>query len=255
MHDIFANRLYRVKQKSRNLTTFTVTVKETNLFIQAEENLARLATDTVLLLRSNIESYIRSRPEFATSLVPVEADPYAPVIVKEMIEDSRSAGTGPMAAVAGAIAEGVVRILSNAGDDKGGGAGCKEVIVENGGDVFIMTGGERIVGLHGGDLLLKIGIKIPSVDSGLSGVGVSSSSALFGESLSLGKCELATVVARRGALSDAGATALGNRVKSENDIEGALKEIVDIPDVIGAIAVINGKIGIKGDITLVPLSD
>jgi ApbE superfamily uncharacterized protein (UPF0280 family) len=246
LHNIFANRLYRIERKGRDLTAFTVTVKETNLFIQAEGDLAELATDTVLSLRRNIESYIRSRPEFAASLIPIKADPYAPDIVREMIEDSRSAGTGPMAAVAGAIAEGVVRVLSKAGSGK-------DVIVENGGDVFMMTGGERVVGLQGADALLNIGIVIPAGDSGPSGVGVSSSSAHFGESLSLGGCDLATVVARRGALSDAGATALGNKIKSERDINGALQEIVAIPDVIGAIAVVDGKIGIKGDITLVPL--
>lgn len=237
-----------MERAGRGLTVFTVTVKETNLFIQAGGNLEKLALDTVLSLRRKIETYIKSRPEFASSLLPVEADVYAPAIVREMIEDSRSAGTGPMSAVAGAIAEGVARVLSDATHDE-------EVIVENGGDVFMLTDGERVVGLHGGAALLNIGIVIPADDSGLSGVGVSSSSAHFGESLSLGGCDLATVVAKRGALSDACATALGNRVKGVRDIEGALEEIVNIPDVIGAIAMIDGKIGINGDITLVPLKE
>lgn len=253
MHDIFANRLYRIGRGGRGLATFTVTVKETNLFIQAGEDLTGPATDAVLTLRGNIESYIESRPEFATSLVPIDSDPYAPKIVKEMIEDSRLAGTGPMAAVAGAIAEFVARALSGRGNVKGGKGG--EVIVENGGDVFMVTDGERVVGLQGSDVLLGLGIKIPAADSGNMGVGVSSSSALFGESLSLGRCELATVIAKRGALSDAAATALGNMVKSERDIEGALKEILDIPGVTGGVVVIDGRMGIKGDIELVALSD
>lgn len=229
---------------------FTVTVKETNLLIQAEEDFTKEAIDTVLNLRGNIESYMKSRPEFASSLEPIEAYPYAPNIVKEMIEDSRLAGTGPMAAVAGAIAEFLARALSDRGDGKRG-----EVIVENGGDVFMMTGGERVVGLYGSEILFGLGIKIPAADSGEMGVGISSSSALFGESLSFGRCELATAVAERGALSDAAATALGNMVRSERDIEGALKEILDIPGVTGGIVVIDGRMGIKGDIELIALSD
>jgi hypothetical protein len=244
--DIFANRLYRIGREGRGLAPFTVTVKETNLFIQAGEDLTGPATDVVLTLRANIESYIESRPEFASSLVPIGADPYAPKIVKEMIEDSRLAGTGPMAAVAGAVAEFVARELSGRGD--GG-----EVIVENGGDVFMVTEGERVVGLHGSKVLFGLGIKIPAAGPGDAGVGISSSSALFGESLSLGRCELATVVAKRGALSDAAATALGNMVESEGDIEGALDEILSIPDVTGGVVVIDGRMGIKGDIELVSL--
>jgi len=250
LRDIFANRLYRIGRGGRDLKAFTVTVKETNLFIQAEEDLTRQATDAVLSIRGNIESYIESRPEFAASLNPIGADPYAPAVVKEMIEDSRRAGTGPMAAVAGSIAEFVARTLSDRGDGKRG-----EVIVENGGDVFMVTGGERVVGLYGSDILLGLGIKIPAADSGRAGVGISSSSALLGESLSLGRCELATVVAKRGALSDATATALGNMVKSERDIERSLEEILYIPDVVGGVVVIDGRMGIKGDIELVALGD
>jgi len=254
--DLYANRVYRIGQiehKSSDLTTFTATIKETNLFIQAKADLTKVAVDTVLSLRHNLESYIKSRPEFLTSLKPIDSDRFAPEIAKEMIEDSRSAGTGPMAAVAGAIAERVALALSVAGDRRWGDG--KDVIVENGGDVFMVTTGERVIGLYGGDFLLGLGIKVSAKELGISGVGVSSSSAVLGESLSLGNCDLATVVAKRGALSDAAATALGNRVKSVKDIEDALGEIVDIPDVIGGLVIIDGKMGIKGEITLVALND
>jgi uncharacterized protein len=254
--DLYANRVYRIEHKSRELTTFTVTVKETNLFIQAKADLSKVAVDTVLSLRHNLESYIKLRPEFLTSLKPIDSDRFAPEIAKEMIEDSRSVGTGPMAAVAGAIAERVALAISNvadAGDKKM--VDGKDVIVENGGDVFIVTTGERVIGIYSGDFLFDLGIKISAKELGISGVGVSSSSAVLGESLSLGNCELATVVAKRGALSDAAATALGNRVKSAKDIEDVLGEIVDISDVIGGLVIIDGKMGIKGEITLVALDD
>ena len=259
MPDFYANRVYRIGQierKSRELTTFTVTVKETNLFIQAEADFTKVAEDTVFSLRHNLESYIKTRPEFLTSLKPIDGDPSAPKIVKEMIEDSRSAGTGPMAAVAGAIAERVAHAISDAADagDRRGGSG-KDVIVENGGDVFMLTTGERVIGLHGGDSLFGLGIRVSAHQLGISGIGISSSSAVLGESLSLGSCDLATVVAKRGALSDTAATALGNRVKNVKDIEDALGEIVDIPDVIGGLVIINGKMGVKGEITLVALNE
>ncbi len=259
MPDLYANRVYRIgriEQKSRDLATFTITVKETNLFIQAKADLSKVAVDTVLSLRHNLESYIKSRPEFLTSLKPIDSDRFAPEIAKEMIEDSRTAGTGPMAAVAGAIAERVAIAISNVADagDKRGSDG-KDVIVENGGDVFIVTTGERVIGIYSGDFLFGLGIKVSAQELGISGIGVSSSSAVLGESLSLGNCDLATVVAKRGALSDAAATALGNKVKNAKDIENGLDEIVDIPDVVGGLVIIDGKMGIKGEITLVALDD
>lgn len=241
MHGLFDNRTYRTIARGADLVGFSVTVKETNLFIRAGTDLTEEAYAAVMDARNAVESYIRARAEFQTSLVPVADDPYAPPIIKQMIGDSRLAGVGPMAGVAGAIAEFVARrLLSAAG----------EVIVENGGDVFLISGHTRVVALFAENEGPNIGIEAGGASQGL---GISSSSAHIGRSLSLGGAELATVVAGRGALSDAAATALGNRVKKIDDIQRALGEITEIPGVSGAVVVAGGKIGAAGDVKIVAL--
>lgn len=224
------------------LVEFCVTVKETNLFIRAEKNLTDEAYDAVVDARNAIERYILSRPEFQSSLVPISDDPYAPSIVKEMIRDSGLTGVGPMAAVAGAIAEFVGRRISRASG---------EVVVENGGDVFLISEAKRVVALYVDDKGPTFGLEVTDAKEGL---GISSSSAVIGQSLSLGRADLATVAARTGALSDAAATALGNRVSKARDIERALTDISAIVGVTGAVAIAGGRIGVTGNVTIVALS-
>ncbi len=243
MKALFENRTYRTISGGTGLVEFSVTVKETNLFIRAQADLTDRAYAAVMDARNAVESYIVSRPEFSSSLVPIADDPYAPPIVREMIRNSLPAGVGPMAAVAGAIAEFVARRLSDT---------SREVIVENGGDVFMISGGTRVVGLFTDTEGAKVGLEI---NDAAGGCGISSSSAVIGRSLSLGKAELATVVAGGGALSDAAATALGNRVTGVQDIEPALAEIIGITGVRGAVVLIDGKIGAVGDMKLVALGD
>lgn len=246
MKSLFLNRTYRSQVKSPDLVNFTVSVKETNLFISAGKNLEKKAFDATVDVRYQIENYIESRKDFSDFLMPIGGDRFAPPIIQRMIEDSKKVGVGPMACVAGAIAEFVARRLYESVNYK------SEVIVENGGDVFFISNIERIISLYSENLPGGLGIEIMSAPDGL---GVSSSSAAYGHSLSLGSCELATVVANSGSLSDAAATALGNSVKKKSDIEVALSKIVDIKDVLGALVVFDGKIGIKGQIKLVAIDD
>jgi ApbE superfamily uncharacterized protein (UPF0280 family) len=98
----------------------------------------------------------------------------------------------------------------------------------------------------------RVGIELPPSPDG---IGISSSSGTFGNSLSFGCCDLATVVAKNGSLSDAAATALGNRVKKPDDIEVHAADICRIPGVIGVCVVVCGVIGMKGDIRLTAVSE
>jgi hypothetical protein len=242
MKSIFDNRTYRAGSVSRDLVAFTATVKETNIYVQAERDLTDEAYTAVINARSAVERYIESHPYFATSLVPVIEDPYAPSVVKEMIRDSRLAGVGPMAAVAGAVAQFVALELSEH---------SSEIIVENGGDIFLFSKNIRVVELYTDAAGPGLGIEIGDASGGL---GISSSSAVIGRSLSLGGSDLATVVASTGALSDAAATALGNRATKRHDIEAALMEVIAIPGVLGAVVIVDGKIGVSGALKLIALS-
>ena len=105
------DRTYRRFISDRNYTSFTVKISETDLYILADSDLSDLAFQSALRCRVQIEEYIRVHPEFRTSLVPVSWDALAPDIVKDMLKASAAAGVGPMASVAGAIAEQVGRDL------------------------------------------------------------------------------------------------------------------------------------------------
>ncbi|MBF0113098.1 MAG: UPF0280 family protein, partial [Desulfamplus sp.] len=125
---MFANRKYRLKSNRQGLTQFSVTVKESDLHIQAKTNLSKIATKKILELRGFIEEYAKMDPQFITSLVPIEPlIAVVPEIVADMVDAAKKAGVGPMAAVAGAIAQHTgVELLKYS----------SEVIVENGGDIF-----------------------------------------------------------------------------------------------------------------------
>lgn len=127
---MFDNRAYRRQHKKKGLVSFDITVKETNLNIQAGSDLTRQAISSVLTYRQFIEAYIQLHPEFATRLAPFQAPGPGPGIVMDMIHAGALAGVCPMAAVAGAIAEYTgKRLLEH----------TREVVVENGGDIFIKS--------------------------------------------------------------------------------------------------------------------
>ncbi|MDO8786421.1 MAG: hypothetical protein Q7J12_09430, partial [Syntrophales bacterium] len=87
------------------LTSFHVSVRETDLFISSDRDLTEAALQSIYKHREFIETYIKSHPLFLTSLVPIEKDNLAPPIIRDMLETSRMAGVGPMASVAGAVAQ------------------------------------------------------------------------------------------------------------------------------------------------------
>ena len=157
---MYEKRIYRNLVKTDDLVKFEVMVKETDLLVRAERDLSRETRESVLKYRHQLETYIAMKSEFEKSLVPLKDDPYASEIVQEMIQTSQRAHVGPMAAVAGAIAEFVSKDLLTL---------SKEVIVENGGDIYLATSKERTIGIYAGDspLSLKLGIPIRPEESPL----------------------------------------------------------------------------------------
>jgi len=240
---MYEKRNYRNLIKTDDLVTFEVIVKETDLLIRAEEDLSKEARESVLKYRHQIETYIEMDPEFQKSLIPLRDDPYAPEIVQEMIRTSRLAHVGPMAAVAGAIAESVSKDLLQF---------SKEVIIENGGDIYLSTSKERTIGIYAGDspLSLKIGIVIDSEETPL---GVCTSSGTVGHSLSFGKADAVSVLSKSAALADAVATAVGNIVKEKKDIELGLGRGREIEGALGILIIVGEKMGVWGDVRLTRL--
>jgi len=237
----YRERTYRKRVSSKDLTCFSVAVKETDLWLCADKNLEKETRDLIFDCRHQLESYIRSHPEFPHSLVPLEGDPYAPPIVKEMIRATGKIDVGPMASVAGAIAQYVATGLLNLTD---------QVIVENGGDIFLKADRPLTVSVFAGASPLsgRFGLLIPVSQMPL---GVCSSSATVGHSLSRGIADVVCTLSSSGAMADGAATALGNRVKKKRDLEEVARWANQIEGVLGGMVIVGDTMATWGDIELV----
>ncbi|OGP88899.1 MAG: thiamine biosynthesis protein ApbE [Deltaproteobacteria bacterium RBG_16_48_10] len=240
---MYEERTYRNLVKTEDLVNFEVIVKETDLLVRAERDLSKETRESILKYRHQLESYIARHPGFAESLVPLGEDPYAPEIVKEMIHVSTLAHVGPLASVAGAMAEFVSRDLLEI---------SKQVIVENGGDIYLATSRERVIGIYAGasPLSLKLGIVIPPEDSPL---GVCTSSGTVGPSLSFGKADAVCILSKSAALADAAATTVGNVVRDKREIEQGLEKGKEVEGVLGTLIVVGDRMGVWGNIRLMQL--
>jgi uncharacterized protein len=244
-HKIFKSqkRSYRNLISKADLVAFRVTVKETDLFVQASVPLEDITRELVLEKRGYIENYIRRYPEFARTLEPWRVSSFEPVIIGDMAVAGEKAGVGPMAAVAGAIAEHVgIDLLQYS----------REVVVENGGDIFLKSDVPVIVGIFAGKsrLSLRMGLRIESAGKPIS---ICTSSGTVGHSLSLGKADAVCVVSESCCLADAAATSIGNRVKSKAHIQQAVDFGKLIEGVKGIVVIIEDEVGIWGDLKVVPL--
>ena len=85
-------------------------------------------------------------------------------------------------------------------------------------------------------------------------MGICTSSATVGHSLSLGAADAAVILANSAALADAVATRVGNRIQQKGDIPAALELAQSIPGVTGALVVLGGDLGAWGDLEMVDLA-
>jgi ApbE superfamily uncharacterized protein (UPF0280 family) len=242
----YQDRTYRQNIESQGLVSTYVSVRETDLHIMASREVKQQALDLVYQYRNQLENYIGAHPEFLTSLVPLAIDPLAPAIVKEMLKAAAAADVGPMAAVAGAIAEYVGRALLD--------AGLQEVVVENGGDIFIKRDQECVAAIFAGQSPLnrKVGIRIQASQMP---AGLCTSSGTVGHSLSLGKADSVTVLAPSALLADAAATRLGNEVSAagRQNINDVLAVAETIQGLLGVLIICGKHMGIRGEIDLTGL--
>jgi uncharacterized protein len=237
---MYEERTYRSASRPRDLVCYEVVYKETDLFCCTSVDLRSLIEQRVLYYRNQLDGYVARRREFVESLVPIAPDPVAPRIIKEMIEASTTIGVGPMACVAGAVAEFIGRDVNRLAD---------EYIIENGGDICLRTQKERRVVVYAKDSPYseKIGIKIKPADRAC---GVCTSSATVGPSLSLGKADAVCVVAPSALFADGLATRLGNLVNEEDDIEAAIEDGRTFSGVLGILIIMGKSLGAWGDIDL-----
>lgn len=234
---------YRHWIKESDLISFDVVVKQTDLYIRALRNLKEKALKSVLKHRASLEKYIEHHPLFLTTLEPYQTEKDAPAIVKEMTRASQSAGVGPMATVAGAIAEAVGKDLLPF---------SPEIIVENGGDIFLKILKKRLVGIYAGQspFTRTMALEIKPQETPL---GICTSSASIGHSLSLGSADAVIALSPSTPLADAIATAIGNMVKDAKDIPKAIEKAQKIEGLHGIVIIKSDEIGIWGKVKIVPL--
>ncbi len=239
----YMERHYRRRAQARDLRSFQVAVKETDLWVSAERDLKEETRDLVIRYRHQLEHYIESHQVFLTSLQPLPEDPYAPQMVAEMIRATKGIGVGPMAAVAGAVAQYVGKGLLEISE---------QVIVENGGDIFLQTKRAVTIAVFAGDSPLseQVGLKIPSRQMPL---GVCSSSGKVGHSLSKGVADVVCILSTSAILADGAATLLGNRIKGPADLRRFGNWVQEIDGLLGGLAVVGDKMAVWGDIELVGL--
>ena len=244
MNPVGRRRTYRSFTAREGLKGFQVRHRETDIYIQAESNLEHEVSKWIIEARLSIEDYARSRPGFLESHFPLPEDIFAPSIVQDMLKSSTVANVGPMAAVAGAIAQYVGKRCL---DTTSG-----EVIVENGGDIFLWIRKPIKSAIWAGDSPFsgRIGIALPA---GHGSMGICTSSGTVGHSRSLGRADAVTIVSQSASLADAAATSVGNMVKTESDIESGICAIKDIPGILGGVIIKGSKIGAWGEIELIPL--
>jgi len=237
----YHKRTYRNRISKGRLSSFQVTVKETDLFISADTDCTDKALKSVHRHRECIEEYIRQNSSFKDSIVPVATDPFAPAIIREMIEASGRCGVGPMASVAGAIARHVGLDLIEHSNN---------VIIENGGDIFLQLVDEgATVGIFAGDspLSYRVSLRVPS---GGSPFGICTSSGTIGHSTSFGGADAVCVTSESATLADAAATSIGNRAKRGGDIKEALEYGMGISGVLGVLIIMGAKLGVWGEMEL-----
>lgn len=236
------SRTYRNLVQS-DLLPIRVVVQETDLSIYTDVEVAGPAKEAVLIQRGYLERYIDSHPDFLHALSVWPNDPMAPTIVRKMIDASRRSQVGPMAAVAGAMAEQVGEVLLDL---------AGEVIVENGGDIFLSSCRDLTVAVYANQspLNLKVGLVLAAARMPMA---VCTSSGTVGHSFSAGRADAVCVVSASCALADAAATAIGNRVHTIDDIPIAIDWGKSIEGIDGGVVIVGDKMGAWGQIELVPI--
>ncbi len=242
----YTERFYRKWTLISDFNTFRVQFKETDLQVYARPkescvDLYGITRNLVIKYRTQIEKTIECFPQFQHSLKPISLKTDFE-ITRMMIRLSDSAGVGPMAGVAGAIAEFVGRELL---------AYTEELIIENGGDVFIYSRKDRVVLVYAGEnspFRDKIRLKLRGRAAPF---GICTSSRRIGHSLSFGNADAALIIAHTAIIADVFATAVGNLAKSEANIEQAMEFAQKYPEIEGGLILIGDKLAAWGEIEFV----
>ncbi len=240
--DQFVERRYRRLHGGDGLAFYRVVEGQSDLSVGTPRPRPDLARQLLKQARIQVEAAIAACPAFLTSMAPLDPALALGQVDGWMLRAGQAAGVGPMAAVAGAIARYVGETLA---------LRLGEAVVENGGDLYLKSAAQRIVAVYAGASPLsgRVGIVLPPGEW-----GVCTSAGRVGPSISLGRADAAVVLSRDSALADAAATALGNRIRREEDLSAAVDWALQVPGVLGALAVQGQQMAAGGAVELTALA-
>lgn len=243
-------RKYRSVHNTERFRFFNTTIFESDLHIGIDpasfnHSLIESATEDIKKIRNILNNYNKLNNKFFSSLNPLALDDSAETEVRSMLNAGILANVGPMAAVAGLTSETVGRKLFEKFQ-------IKEIVVENGGDIWASVNEPLLVEILAGNSVLsgKLALKIPQNRTPL---GICTSSGTVGHSLSFGKADAVVICAHDAAIADAFATAVCNIVKTESDIDKALEFTSQFKEILSTVIVINDKIALSGEFEIVPV--
>ena len=258
---VYQPRLYRKSMNRDRFRFFRTVVEQSDLLIgiphqQWNSGIETAAGEEQERLWELISTAIYKIPGFGTSLVPLEVqlpdtDPGNDLQreirseeVELMLRCAERTSTGPMSSVAGLVAEQVGNKLVAEFD-------LEEIVVENGGDLFVINQSDLVTVVHAGDSPLseKLGLVITQGRR-----GICTSSGKLGHSFSEGEGDAVTVICENTALADAWATALCNRIHYPEDIDRVLDEVDEIEEILGICIILDDRVGVRGGFELKLLS-
>lgn len=240
----YVERTYRTQFNSERFSSFEVKYKETDLWIGVnpasfKPEMKELVLHEIVNLRNKFDDYIAQEPMFRKTLQPFQPSEFAPAEAVEMAVAATKAGIGPMSAVAGLFAREAGKILIENFE-------IDELVVENGGDIFVKLKNELVLSVFAGESPLseRVGIVIPA---GFKNLGICTSAGKVGPSISFGKADAVMVICEDVVLADAYATAFGNKVKSPAQVEKVINQSENFPELLSLLIICDDKIGIRGD--------
>jgi hypothetical protein len=233
----------------KSLLSESWSYKETDMLIKADNwDAIEAAKKSIIRHRNALERYIARNPIFKLSLEPIDVEAGSPKVVQLMADAGRAAGVGPMAAVAGTLAQLAV--------EDAVASGARNILIDNGGDIFIHGDRSYTIAIHAGRSPLSDKLAL-EIDAERLPLSVCTSSATVGPSLSFGEADAATIVANSGALADAAATSVCNETRGEPEqaIKAGLERARAIPRLTAALIIHGRYVGTWGDLPKLVIAD
>lgn len=240
-------RTYRTDMQADRLKYFSVVMEETDLRVgvgygEWNDSIPTRIGELTLELRQTLKSWIVIQPAFLHSHKPLSISEKAPPLVQLMVESTKKANVGPMAAVAGTFAKLIGERI------------CEEfqlsnLIIENGGDIWLKSSEPVIVRIDAGNSSLTglIGIEI---QANQTPCGICTSSGTTGHSFSYGKADSVSVVSGCASLADAWATALCNQIQTSEDLIKVVPLQTLSAEIQGVVSILKESVAASGNITL-----